>query len=197
MTEEVNNLLTRTEYAKYKGVSKPMVSKWIADGRLVLTADTKLIMVAESDARIKLTSSLNNSFYDQSAKAERDAINKSMQDKGLKELSQEVSYQQLDLETDDAETLFRNARALKEKSAALQAAAEHEQYIGELVERKYVEKILFERARQFRDQLITSARRASPFLSGITNPKEIEDLLIVEYRLMLENFTKLPIVEKG
>lgn len=189
------NLMTRTEYAKYKGVSKPMVSKWLSDNRLILSDCGKYIMVRESDARIKLTSSLNNSFYDQVAKSEREAINKDIEDKGIKELSQEVSYQQLDLETEDAETLFRNARALKEKAAALQAAAEHEQFIGALVLREHVDKVIFERGRQFRDGLLSVSRRIAPEIAGINDIKQIESTLNSEFRSVLDSFTKLPVIE--
>ncbi|MBY0498876.1 MAG: hypothetical protein K2P74_04555 [Nitrosomonas sp.] len=195
MSEQVNNLLTKSEYAKYKGVSKPMVSKWWKDGRLVMTADEKFVLVNESDARIKLTASLNGSFYDQKAKVERENINKIIEEKGLTELTAEVSYQQLDLETDDADVLFKNARALKEKASALQAAAEHAKFVGELVARDHVEKIVFERARQFRDGLLTCSRRIAPEISGKDDVKQIEDILYKEFRLLLDNFSKLPVVE--
>lgn len=195
MSEQVNNLLTKSEYAKYKGVSKPMVSKWWKDGRLVMTLDEKFVLVNESDARIKLTASLNGSFYDQKAKVERENINKIIEEKGLTELTAEVSYQQLDLETDDADVLFKNARALKEKASALQAAAEHSKFVGELVARDHVEKIVFERARQFRDGLLTCSRRIAPEISGREDVKQIEDILYKEFRLLLDNFSKLPVVE--
>lgn len=195
MSEQVNNLLTKSEYAKYKGVSKPMVSKWWKDGRLVMTPDEKFVLVNESDARIKLTASLNGSFYDQKAKVERENINKIIEEKGLTELTAEVSYQQLDLETDDADVLFKNARALKEKASALQAAAEHAKFVGELVARDHVEKIVFERARQFRDGLLICSRRIAPEISGKEDVKQIEDILYKEFRLILEQFSKLPVVE--
>lgn len=195
MSEQVNNLLTKSEYAKYKGVSKPMVSKWWKDGRLVMTPDEKFVLVNESDARIKLTTSLNGSFYDQKAKVERENINKIIEEKGLTELTAEVSYQQLDLETDDADVLFKNARALREKSVALQAAAEHEKFIGELVPRYHVEKIVSERTRQFRDGLLTCSRRIAPEISGKEDVKQIEDILYKELRFQLNNFSKLPVVE--
>lgn len=195
MSEQVNNQLTKSEYAKYKGVSKPMVSKWLKDGRLVMTPDWEFVLVNESDARIKLTKSLNGSFYDQKAKADREIINKNIEEKGLTELTQEVSYQQLDLDTEDAEVLFKNARALREKAAALQAAAEHEKFMGELVSRDHIEKIVFERARQFRDGLLTCSRRIAPDIASKDDVNEIQNILQKEFRLMLEQFSKLPVVE--
>lgn len=195
MSEQVNNQLTRSEYALYKGVSKPMVSKWFKDNRLVMTPDERFVLVNESDARIKLTASLNNSFIEKKAGEEKERINKIIEEKGLTELTRDVNYQQLDLGSEDAQVLFNNARALKEKAAALQAAAEHEKFIGDLVEKSQVEKIIFERARQFRDGLMTCKRRISPELAGIESSKDIENILDREFRMLLENFAKLPVVE--
>lgn len=195
MSEPVSNRATRSEYAKYKGVSKPMVSKWINDNRAVLTPDDKYILIAETDARIKLTASLNGSFYDRKAKEEKERINIIIEERGLTELTGEVNYQQLDLETDDADVLFKNARALREKAVSLQAAAEHEKFIGNLIDRESVDKIIFERARQFRDGLITCSRRLSPELSIETDMPKIESILMNEFRLMLDKFSKLPVIE--
>ena len=50
------NIVTKGEYADLKGVSKSRVSQWAKAGRLVLTDDGR-VMVAESDARLALTSS--------------------------------------------------------------------------------------------------------------------------------------------
>ena len=195
MTEQVNNQLTRSEYAEYKGVSKPMVSKWARDGRLVLTSDEKFVLVAESDVRIRLTANLNNSFNEKVGAEEKEKVNKIIQEKGLTELTWDVKSTQLDLETNDAEVLFRNARALREKAAALQAAAEHEKFVGALVEKEVVEKIIFERARQFRDGLSILSRRLAPGLAGLNDVYEIELLLAKEHRLLLEEFSKLPVIE--
>jgi hypothetical protein len=77
----------------------------------------------------------------------------------IAELVHKVNESQLDLETKNADELFKNSRALREKAAALQAAAEHEKFIGSLVERSVVEKIIFERGRQFRDGVVVCSRR--------------------------------------
>ena len=86
-------------------------------------------------------------------------------------------------------------RALKEKSAALQAAAEHDKFIGELVLKSDIEKIIFERGRQFRDGLMNLSRRLAPELSGLSGITEIEALLTREHRAIPVEFSKLPVVE--
>lgn len=195
MSEPVNNELTKSEYAIYKGVSKPMVSKWYKDGRLVMTPDDRFVLVSESDARIKLTANLNNSFYDQKAGEERQKINKIIDEKGFYGLTEEVNGHQLDLDTKDVDDLFKNARAMKEKSLALLADVEHKKAIGDLVEREVVEKIIFERARQFRDGVTSTSKRLAPLIVGKDSLKEIESMIDKELQYMLDQFSKLPVVE--
>lgn len=117
--------------------------------------------------------------------------------RSLEELQATVTgASQLDLETGDADELYKNSRALKEKALSLQAAAEHEKFIGSLVELAYVEKIIFERARQFRDGLMSLSRRLAPAIVGCDSIPEAEKLLNDEYRSILEEFAKLPVIEK-
>ena len=189
------NMMTQTEYAKYKGVHKSRVTQWKKDGRLVFSDDGKFILVAESDARLKETVNLNGYANSVHAAAERAEINERIeQEKSYEELKNDVTNTQLDLETKDADELFKNARALREKAAALQAAAEHEKFIGSLVEKSVVEKIIFERARQFRDGVMATSRRIAPDVIGKESITEIEAIVQKELRVMLEQFAKLPVI---
>ena len=190
------NMMTQIEYAKYKSVHKSRVTQWKKDGRLVFSADGKFILVAESDARLKETVNLNGYANSVHAAAERAEINERIeQEKSYEELKSAVTNTQLDLETKDADELFKNARALREKAAALQAAAEHEKFIGSLVEKSVVEKIIFERARQFRDGVIATSRRIAPDVIGKESIVDIEAIVQKELRVMLEQFAKLPVIE--
>ncbi len=128
------------------------------------------------------------------AKSRHGKIKESSPDIG--DMIQQVNGSQLDLDSTDADILFKNSRALKEKAMALQAAAEHSKFIGELVERDHVERIVFERARQFRDGLMACSRRIAPEIVGKTNITNIESLMDCEFRSVLENFSKLPVIEK-
>jgi hypothetical protein len=105
------------------------------------------------------------------------------------------SKQQLNLDGNDADELYKNSRALKEKALALQAAAEHEKFIGSLVEKSVVEKIIFERGRQFRDGMMACSRRLAPDISGETDISAIESRLNREFRMLLEQFARLPVIE--
>lgn len=192
--ERVNEM-TQAEYARYKGVSAVMVNKWKKSGRLILTADGKRILVNESNQRLKDTASpdgYTNSIH-AAARKNKDAEKES--EIPLTELIKKVNESQLDLETTNADELFKNSRALKEKSAALQAAAEHEAYIGELWPRKDMEIILRERSRQVREGMMSIKKKIAPNLSGLANIKEIELLLDAEFRALLDQFSDLPPVQ--
>lgn len=190
---KLENMMTQTEYAEYKGVHKSRVTQWKKDGRLVFSEYGKFVLVSESDARLKQTADLNGYANSLHAAAERAKINEKIaEEKSFDQLKNEVYSTQLDLETTNADELFKNSRALKEKSAALQAAAEYEVYMGELSPKKELETLIFERARQFRDGMMASKKKLAPNLSGLTNIKEIEMLLDNEFRLLLDKFSDLP-----
>lgn len=192
--ERVNEM-TQAEYARYKGVSAVMVNKWKNAGRLILTADGRRVLVNESNQRLKDTASPNgytNSIHAASRKNKDAEIKEEIP---FTELKKQVNETQLDLETNNADELFKNSRALKEKSSALQAAAEYEAYIGELSPKKELETLIFERARQFRDGMMASKKKMAPNLSGLTNIKEIELLLDNEFRALLDKFAGLPEVK--
>lgn len=195
MTKQTN-IMKQHEYADYKGVHKSRVTQWKKDGRLVFSADGKFVLVVESDERLKQTADMNGYANSLHAAAERAKINEKIaEEKSFDQLKDEVCENQLSLDGTDADILFKNARALKEKSAALQSAAEYEAYMGELVSKDVVEKIIFERSRQFRDGLISCKRRAAPELAGLSMIPEIEIILDKEFRLLLESFSKLPVIE--
>ena len=189
------NEASQREFASIIGKTEGLVSHYKRDGRLVMSG--KKVLVKESIDRIKQTAHLNGWANEQHAAKERGEINRKIEnEKTFEKLRSDISTTQLDLETDNAKELFENARALREKSSALQAAAEHEKFIGELVSKDVVSKILFERARACRDSLMASARRTAPLIVGMDDISEIEKLLSDEYRHLLDQFSKLPLINE-
>ena len=194
-TQPGSNIVTQSEFSRVIGVTPQTVGEFKRDDRLVLeySAGRDRVLVNESIDKLNKTMQLNGVFRNR--QIELDKIEEVKQFESFEELKENVFETQLDLETTDADELFKNAKALKEKSAALQAAAEHDKFIGELVEKSVVEKIIFERGRQFRDGMMSLSRRLAPELAGLDGMKEIESVLDREFRLLLENFSKLPVIE--
>lgn len=171
LTKQVNevNEMTKAAYARYKGVSKAMVTKWLNDGRLVLTEDGKRVLVNESDARIKQTANLNNWANEQHAAAARVEVDKAIEEKTFTDLKDEVNDDQLSLEGNNADTLFKNARALREKATALQAAAEHEKFIGSLVSKEAARKFYGGVLMSIADNVDTLAISLAPVVLSLDN----------------------------
>ena len=187
LIEPSSNAVSQREFAKIVGVTPQMVSEWLLEDRLVMQyhAHHDKVLVKESINKLNATIKLNGGTFRDRTK-----------EKTYDELTGEVCATQLDLETTDSLTLYNNARALREKAAALQADADYQKSIGKLVDREHVDKIIFERSRQFRDILMACSRRLAPELAPITDIKQIEQLLEKEHRSVLDQFSKLPVVDQ-
>lgn len=188
--------MTKTELAKQIGISRELLHRHIKRGCPVDSLESALLW-REKNLDLTQTKIGRITGNNGGKKSESDSqVNDSeIISSDLAELVHKVTETQLDLETNDADELFKNARALKEKSAALQIEAERQKYIGELVEKDVVEKIIFERGRQFRDGLMSCSRRIAPEIAGVTSISQIESALTREFRALLENFANLPVVK--
>ena len=189
--------MTKTELAKQIGISRELLHRHIKRGCPVDSLESALLWRAgnldiSQTKQCRITG--NTGGAQREPRSSQQVNDPEIISSDLAELVHKVTETQLDLETTDADILFKNARALKEKSAALQIEAERQKFIGELVAKVEVEKLVFERARQFRDSLMSCSRRIAPEIAGSTSISEIESKLNQEFRLMLENFAALPIV---
>ena len=136
IVKPTSNAVSQSEFARVIGVKQPTVWEMKANDKLVIqySSGHDKILVEESIAKLNAEMSLHKQFTENG---------------GDTEIVEDIS--QLDLEVTNALQLYNNARALKEKALALQADVDYKKAIGVLVERDAVERILFERARQFRD----------------------------------------------
>ena len=176
--EPTSNFVTQAEFARIIGIKPSTVWELKRDEKLVIEyrSGHDRVLVNESIEKLNNAMSLRESFKS-----------------GDTKIAQDIS--QLDLESDNAQILYNNAKALKEKSLALQADVDYKKSIGELVEREVVEKIIFERARQFRDGVMATSKKIAPLVVGKESLKEIETMINKELQYMLDQFSKLPVVE--
>ena len=187
-----SNIVSQAEFARVIGVQPQTVGEFKRDNRLALeySGGRDKVLVNESIELLNKTMKMHGVFRNR--QAEKDKIKPP---ESFEELNEEVSESQLDLDTQDADVLFKNAKALREKAAAMQGAADYEKSIGKLVERDIVEKIIFERSRQFRDGVSAASKRLAPLIIGNETLKEIEKIIDDELQHMLDKFSKLPVVE--
>lgn len=185
-TEQVNEV-SQAEFSRIKRVSKAMVTKWKQENRLVFTPDGKRILVNESNQRLKETSSPAGYVNSIHAAERRKSHDEQAQEIPFTELKDRVNELQLDLNTQNADELFRNSRALKEKAQALAASLEYDLAMGKLVIRDDVHKAAFEASRMLRDKLQGLPQQTAPNLHGKT-VIEMQHILSDEINLLLTQF---------
>ena len=113
----------------------------------------------------------------------------------LEAIKDDVIDSQLDLDGDNADEIFINARALREKSRALQAAARYRKFRDSLVEKAALEKIIAVRTQQFREGIAVTSRRIAEQVAGKESLAEAEAIMNNGIRAMLEGLANLPPVE--
>jgi len=165
--------LTKAKLAKELGITRQSINTWIKRGDLV---------------------------FDETGKMSIDEFNRQLGNKlhpvsKIRDEKYSPIFNDLNKNVEDVELDFHAARTIREIAEAKTAEFKLNVMKGDYVEKSQVEKIIFERARQFRDGLITCKRRISPELAGIESSKDIENILDREFRILLESFAKLPVVE--
>lgn len=169
----MNSTGSKAEFSRKYGYSKAAVTQFDKAKKLVYVAPG----IIDFEASIRL-------INDTSDPARIDVKHRHAMKRGETEIS-----------ISDVHGSFQKARAIKEKYLAMMARLEFEKEEGLLIEKSYVEKVIFERGRQFRDGVITASRRIAPKIAGKESVKEIEELINAEMRQMLHDFAKLPLIE--
>jgi len=165
--------LTKAKLAKELGITRQSINTWIKRGDLV---------------------------FDETGKMSIDEFNRQLGNKlhpvsKIRDEKYSPIFNDLNKNVEDVDLDFHAARTIREIAEAKTAEFKLNVMKGDYVEKSQVEKIIFERARQFRDGLMTCKRRVSPELAGIESSKDIETILDREFRILLESFAKLPVVE--
>ena len=165
--------LTKAKLAKELGITRQSINTWIKRGDLV---------------------------FDETGKMSIDEFNRQLGNKlhpvsKIRDEKYSPIFNDLNKNVEDVDLDFHAARTIREIAEAKTAEFKLNVMKGDYVEKSQAENIIFERARQFRDGLMTCKRRISPELAGIESSKDIENILDREFRILLESFAKLPVVE--
>ena len=178
---ELNQLtnipLNKSKLAEALGITKQTINTWIKRGNLVFD-DTGKMSIDEFNRQLgdKLHPSskiINEKYIPIFADAVESASN-----------------------NDDAMLDYHAARTIREIAEARSAEFKLNVMKNDYVEKSQVEKIIFERSRQFRDILMNCSRRVAPEVAPMTDIKQIEQLLEREFRAVLDQFSKLPVVDQ-
>ncbi len=102
----------------------------------------------------------------------------------------------LDFEKHSVNTVYKNAKALKERSLALMAVSDYKKMRKSLVEKSEVERFITIRGQQIGELLTELARKVAPVIAGKSSIAEIESILSGEIRAMLIAAADLPPIER-
>lgn len=150
-------VMSKTQYAKARGVSTESVRKWKHRGWLVLTSDGK-VDVEKSDARITAMRSNRGGDHSKPA-AEKPAGSR--------------------------DTVFHDAKLREQVARADMAELERDEKAGRLVLRAAVEKAARDDGVRLRDAVISVPVRIASRLALESDPVEVERLLDAELRRAL------------
>lgn len=116
--------LTQAQFARHIGVDRAHVTRLKHTGRLVMTPDGERVLVAESEARIAATADPGKApVAERHAAARAAAVDAG---NGQKTAQQDMA--------EKTAMTYQQARAVRERYAALHAKAEYEARIGKLVD---------------------------------------------------------------
>ena len=169
-------LLSISDFAKVKGLSRQRVSKAVQtgklDGAVVNEGKKKLI---DKDLGLKL--------WDQTTPIAKRITVPTQTKEELK--------RQIDETPDDEIPDFNVSRARKEHWQAALAKLQVEQQKKELIPVSDIKKSSFELGRAIRERMANVADRLAPQCAGETDPQVIHQLLTEEHRNALEELAKI------
>lgn len=162
-------LLSKAEYAKYKGWGKPYITKLHQKG-LIVEVDGK-IDIAATDKRISEAQDPARDPFRKQVKGSSKAVTAKKPVKASKDTS-DLSY--------------HDARTLRERIKAKKEQVEYDLLIGKLVDSEDVKIAAFNRGRALRDSILNIPDRISPILAAETDTRKVHQILFKELRTALE-----------
>jgi len=90
---------------------------------------------------------------------------------------------------------YAQARAERERYAALLAKVEYEKRVAKLVDRDEVKAAAFKTFREFRDRMLNIPDRVAAMIAAETDPAKIHEILAAEVRAALNDFADPPTLQ--
>lgn len=170
--------MTQAEFAKLRGVSEAMVSRWKAKGLLVFTVEGRVNVPASMD--------LLGRMLDPARGGNRAARRVDSEERRVSPAAPATGVAAppaLWPQEGGADKANYNVEAARERRAKAQLAElELAEKAGALVPAGDVEALFFDRVRAARDLFAQIGRRLAPDLALETDPSKIEARLNAEYR---------------
>lgn len=152
--------MTRAEFARHRGVSKPAVTQWAAAGRLVLTADGKVDVEA---SEVRLAETMNSR-----GGKRQTGVSGGAQAEPAPGRSGELQF---------ASGTLTDARTKQAQTRAKLDDLEYQERIGRLVEKAKVDAAIADGLATIVSQLRTISVRTAPKLVGEADLRKIQDAI--------------------
>lgn len=172
-------LLTQTQYAQYRGLTKQRIGQLIKTGHIPASAwkpasKGKLIDVKKADAALDANLSLRG----RKGKATKKTTAKDQEIK--KQKIRKAGFENLTYS--EAQTELMRYKAANEK-------LDYEERTKELVKASEVKKARFDDGRQVRDAILNIPSRISSMLAAESDDRKVNELLTKELRSALERLS--------
>jgi hypothetical protein len=165
---QVNDLISKSEYAKHRNCSPSAVTRAIQEGRIIPTV---------VNGRELIDPALADSQWLQNTRPRLDSGNAASQGEAATE------------EAASDEPLYEARRRLT-ISQANQSETQEALTAGSLVAKVDVERGAYEAARALRDGMTNCSRRISAEVASLSTPDECEVVISREHRHLLDTFSK-------
>lgn len=187
MTALHANEVSQKDFAAIRGVSEPMVSRWKAKGRLVMTEDGQRVCVAESVALLERTLDPARGG-DRSGKAH--AIHALPPPASVHRAKESRS-------SDRDPSAYHDAAADEKRERAAILRLERLELEGKLVFRDQVEREAQARSAQARDALTSMTDRLATQLAAESDIEKVRQLLDAEVRHVASQLSARATVQRA
>lgn len=181
------NKMSKSEYAEYRGISRPAVSKLARNDRIILY-DDGTVDVEASDLILDYFANESQGTRIPSAEPKKVKPRKRGKAKhSVVDFLEHAVEEGLD---------YNTGRSLLTHYTAELKKLELDEKKGESIATYIVEREAFECARRTRDAIFAIEDRIADILAAETDRAKIKDLLNKEHRIALDELASMPVITK-
>jgi len=181
------NLMTKSQYAEKRGVSKPAITKLVKSGRIIINADG-LVDVEMSDL---ILDNFSRPSQGTRVPTEEPTTTAVKPRKVKRTKAEQVAFNDM-ISAIGGEGDYNTARARLTLFMARIKEIEWKEKSGEMIPIDVVDRESFECARRTRDAIIAIEDRISDILAAETDRTKIKAILNQEHRQALDELANMP-----
>ena len=184
-------LMTKAQYAEYRGVSRPAITKLVKNGRLIVNPDG-LVDVEMSDLILD-----NFSRPSQGTRVPRETPTTSAtRPRKVKRSKEEKQAFKDMMAAITGHHDYNTARGMLTSYMADLKKLELQEKQGEMIHIDIIAREAFECARRTRDAILAIEDRVADILAAETDRTKVKEILNTEHRNALEELANMPVINE-